>query len=197
MNGDNRNWNKPVGSSGGRDVRTSSGLFYFAAVGVLVALLVAVVGFSSVGSSGAGSKEAVGHPAPEVMPLGSLAADSDSHEFGLVHMGNGKVSHAFRLRNTGSEPALIRKIYTSCLCINATLLAGGESHGPYGMRDYGHAPTPDINHLVEPGQEVTVQAVFDPSTYGEAGLGLNTRAVSVKLGNGKQLRLKLIAFVTQ
>jgi hypothetical protein len=80
-----------------------SKLLYLALLGVLVAALVSIVGFGGTGSN----------PAPEAIPGGSLTAADDFHDFGRLSMRDGIVSYAFRVQNTGSEPALIRKLYTS------------------------------------------------------------------------------------
>lgn len=44
---------------------------------------------------------------------GVLSAADTFHNFGQISMRDGIVTYPFRLRNTGSEPALIRKLYTS------------------------------------------------------------------------------------
>lgn len=95
-------------NSRGRNAQAKGKLLYLAVIGVLVAALVAIVGFNGAGFSGAG-----GNSAPEVMPQGTLTTDGDFHNFGNVSMGNGKVSYTFRLKNPGTEPALIRKLQTS------------------------------------------------------------------------------------
>lgn len=44
---------------------------------------------------------------------GVLSAAETFHDFGRISMRDGIVTYPFRLRNTGSEPALIRRLYTS------------------------------------------------------------------------------------
>lgn len=78
-------------------------LFYITLVVLLAGALVFTVGIGGIGSN----------PAPDVIPTGSLTAANDFHNFGRLSMKDGKVSRLFRLKNTSSEPALIRKLYTS------------------------------------------------------------------------------------
>ena len=90
--------------AGGRKrSRAKAKLFYFVLVGALAGALVL---FVTVGGAG-------NNRAPEVIPSGSLAVAKDFHNFGSISMRDGKVAHTFRLRNSGTEPALIRKLYTS------------------------------------------------------------------------------------
>ena len=55
---------------------------------------------------------------------GFLTAEETAFDFGMVPMYGGKVKHSFRLKNTGQAPIKISKIYTSCMCTEATLISG-------------------------------------------------------------------------
>jgi len=80
------------------------------------------------------------------------------------------------------------------MCTEATLVQGGEQWGPFGMA--GHGATAEINRLVSPGEEVTVQAIFDPNAHGPAGIGRADRAISVLMGGRQVLQLQFTAYVT-
>lgn len=80
------------------------------------------------------------------------------------------------------------------MCTEATLVEGGERFGPFGM--IGHGSIPEINRVIEPGREVTVEAVFDPNAHGPAGIGRADRVVSVLVGSGTIVKLKFTAYVT-
>ena len=125
---------------------------------------------------------------------GTLSAEEISFDFGSISMANGKVSHAFKIKNESSEPAVISKVYTSCMCTEATLMHGDKKMGPFGMP--GHGGTPKINDALNPGEEVSIEAVFDPAAHGPAGVGLADRIVFVEDGTGKQLQLRFTAIVT-
>ena len=64
------------------------------------------------------------------------------------------------------------------MCTEATLVQGGERFGPYGMSGHGYIPR--IDRIVKPGEEVVVEAIFDPyerahsepTQPGSVGLGL-------------------------
>ncbi len=100
MNRKQRN-NKKAG--GRKKSGVKSKLLLLALVGVLAGALLFTFNFGGAGSN----------PAPDVIPGGTLTVTDDFYDFGRISMKDGKVSHSFRLHNTGSEPALIRKLYTS------------------------------------------------------------------------------------
>lgn len=126
---------------------------------------------------------------------GSLSADEPFFDFGTISMASGDASHVFKVKNSGSESATIKKIYTSCMCTTASILKeGGKKLGPFGMA--GHGITPKINLVVQPDEEVEFEVVFDPSAHGPAGIGKNERAVYIESKSGSVLELGFIATVT-
>jgi hypothetical protein len=110
-------------------------------------------------------------------------------------MKDGKISHRFTVTNESDQPALVRKLYTSCMCTKAALLLNdGKRIGPFGMA--GHDSIPEIDQPIRPGQSVVVEAVFDPNAHGPAGIGRNDRAVVLQLANNRALELHFTAYVT-
>ena len=134
-----------------------------------------------------------GNNSGTIYTKGTLSADESSFNFGNVSMAAGKVSHNFKVKNTGAEPVSITKVYTSCMCTQANLMGSGVKLGPFGMEGMGYIPT--INEVLQPGEEEEVQAVFDPAAHGPAGLGHIERAISVET-SGKILELSFQADVT-
>ena len=130
----------------------------------------------------------------ESLSKGVLAAEEISFDFGTISMAKGKVSHIFKLKNNTSEPALVSKIYTSCMCTNATLIHGDKKMGPFGMP--GHGIIPKVNDTVKPGEEVSVETVYDPAAHGPAGIGWVERVVFIETESGLPLQLKFTATVT-
>ena len=133
---------------------------------------------------------------------GILAAEELNFDFGTISMAKGKVSHVFKLKNGSDKPAMISKVYTSCMCTEATLTHGDPSagsgqvkkFGPFGMP--GHGIASKINDVVNAGDEVGVEAVFDPAAHGPAGVGKIDRVVFVETESGLPLQLKVSAVVT-
>lgn len=125
---------------------------------------------------------------------GSLIAQEANFDFGTISMAAGKVMHLFKIKNTGSEPVVIGKIYTSCMCTIATLQMNNESFGPYGMP--GHGFIPKINEQLGAGEEATIDVVFDPAAHGPAGVGRIERVVYLENNGGQPLELKISAMVT-
>jgi len=127
-------------------------------------------------------------------PKGILSAQEMSYNFGTVSMAKGKVNHEFKLKNTGPETIVVKKMYTSCMCTTVTLKAGGEDFGPFGMP--GHGFIPPINVKVEPGQEIIAVAVFDPNAHGPAGVGKIDRVITVENNAGAPIEFQFSAMVT-
>lgn len=124
-------------------------------------------------------------------PLQSLEPNFD---FGTISMGTGVVQHSYKVKNSSENPIEIKKIYTSCMCTEASLVHGQERHGPFGMP--GHGIVPSVNETLAPGAEVEIEAVFDPAAHGPAGIGRVEREIFVETREGGQLALKFSAEVT-
>ena len=125
---------------------------------------------------------------------GGLAALRTKFDFGSISMAGGKVTHRFPIRNTGTEPILIHKMYTSCMCTTAALVKNGKTSDAYGMP--GHTPVPTIDIPVSPQDQVSVEVVFDPAAHGPAGVGLIERVVTLENSAGQPLELEFAATVT-
>lgn len=114
-------------------------------------------------------------------------------DFGTISMAAGKVNHSFRVKNSGADAAVINKIYTSCMCTSASLIVGDLKLGPFGMA--GHAFIPKINRALAPGEEASLEVVFDPAAHGPAGVGTIQRVVYLETSAGRQT-LEITANVT-
>lgn len=137
-------------------------------------------------------------PGPEsVSPpasSGQLTAEENDFDFGTISMAAGKVSHSFRVKNMSSEPIMINKMYTSCMCTTASMMTGDKQFGPYGMP--GHGVIPKINQTINPGEEISVEVKFDPAAHGPAGVGRIQRAVILENNSQQPLELRFSAMVT-
>lgn len=170
---------------GGRSRRRLHAV-YIALIAVLGTALVAMVGL---GNSRSGSS------ADEIAnATGTLSAAETFHDFGRISMKDGKVVYRYAVRNESDAPALVSKLYTSCMCTEASLLVDGERFGPFGMQGHGFIPT--INRVIAPGQDAIVEAQFDPNAHGPAGIGRNDRVVAVEMGGQRVLQLQFTAYVT-
>lgn len=126
-------------------------------------------------------------------PPATVASDESSFDFGQVSMASGKVSHLFKIKNTGGQNLDISKLYTSCMCTVATLISGGKKFGPFGMA--GHGFIPKINASVASGSEADVEVVFDPAAHGPAGVGPIQRVVYLETSAGEKM-FEISAVVT-
>lgn len=125
---------------------------------------------------------------------GALFAEERAYDFGVISMTAGKVQHNFSVRNAGTDPLTVKKLYTSCMCTTASLIKDGQTYGPFGMPMHG--PIPEINQTLVPGQTVPIEVTFDPAAHGPAGVGRISRVVYLENNAGKPLELKFSAMVT-
>lgn len=123
-----------------------------------------------------------------------VVAETRHYDFGTISMAAGTVAHTFTIKNTGSEAVTIQKMYTSCMCTEATLTIAGKSFGPYGM--LGHGAIPRIDQVLNPNEDATVAVVFDPAAHGPAGVGKIARTITVEQSGGKPIELTFSAIVT-
>lgn len=120
--------------------------------------------------------------------------EANNYDFGTISMSAGKVKHQFKVKNTSSEAVVVSKMYTSCMCTTAELIAGGKQFGPYGMP--GHSAIPKIQGTINPNEEATVEVVFDPAAHGPAGVGRIQREIILENNAGQPIELQFAAIVT-
>lgn len=118
---------------------------------------------------------------------GILTAQERVFNFGTISMAAGKVSHIFKIKNTGTEFLTITKIYTSCMCTEATFVKSNIKRGPFGM--LGHGYTPKNIAALNSNEEAEILVRFDPVAHGPAGLGKTERIVYLENTGKNNLEL--------
>ena len=149
-----------------------------------VILLVAIVGviFVSNGKS---------NPTPNTQSASILSVLENSFDFGTISMKNGDVSKVFAVKNEGSEPVVINKVYTSCMCTVAKITsASGETEGPFGMPGHGGAAS-KASIEIKAGETVQVEAIFNPAAHGPSGVGLANRTVYLETNSTQTPKVEL------
>ena len=104
-----------------------------------------------------------------------ILVEEKDYDFGSIAIKGGDVSHSYKLLNEGTEPIVIKKVYTSCMCTTANVISKSGKAGPYGMQ--GHSGLSRQKVEIAPGEEFEVEAVFDPSAHGLSGIGYNQRSI--------------------
>lgn len=145
--------------------------------------------------AGSSAKRSTTSKSPQVpSALRPLVADAPFYDFGKISMAAGTVRRGFAVKNTSAAPIIAAKLYTSCMCTTATLRAGDNTYGPYGMP--GHGFTPRINAAIAPGETAQISVAFDPAAHGPAGVGAIQRTVTLETDSGGALELRFSALVT-
>lgn len=157
-------------------------------IGISIGILGLLAITSLIGPSTNASGKAI-NDTPSV-----LSAVVSNYDFGKVPIGGGLVRHSYVLRNDTTLPVVISKIYTSCMCTEATLRIADATFGPYRMP--GHRAVPSVDQVLLPGAEVSIDVVFDPAAHGPAGIGPVSRVVSIEDGTGGKVDLGFKALIT-
>ncbi len=124
---------------------------------------------------------------------GALISMRPSLDLGTVSMAAGKLSFSYLVKNGGGEPLTIKRIYTSCMCTNATLVTATERKGPFGMP--GHGLPTAVKAQLAPEETASVAVVFDPAAHGPSGLGRIERFVTVESAEAPPLELRMVVSV--
>ena len=140
------------------------------------------------------AKTVESRPTAGASSAGALSATELNFNFGSVSMARGKVTHRYWIRNAGTKPIVLGKMYTSCMCTTAALVkSSGRKFAPVGMP--GHTPIPSLNETMQPNEEAMVEVVFDPAAHGPAGIGPIDRVVTIEHSAGQPLELAFAANV--
>jgi hypothetical protein len=117
-----------------------------------------------------------------------LSAVEEVFDFGTISMKEGDVSHTFEIKNEETEPVVIKKVYTSCMCTTAYITdASKERYGKFGMP--GHGVVSKANIVVNPGETVILEAIFDPAAHGLSGIGYANRSIFVETNSAASPKL--------
>jgi len=148
---------------------------------VLGLVAIGIVFFLSFGGKGSSANSSV-------YSGSALSAAEKSFDFQTIAMKDGKVTHDFEVKNEGTEPVIINKVYTSCMCTTTYIVdASGKKYGAFGMPGHTSSGT---SIAVEPGQSATVEAVFDPAAHGPSGVGLAQRSVYIETNSTKSPKME-------
>ena len=141
------------------------------------------IGLMKLGNDGSGADFSV-------FSASVLAAYEGNFDFGTIAMNDGVVKHQFEVKNEGTEPVTIGKVYTSCMCTTASIIdARGEQYGAFGMP--GHSVSSLADVTVNPGESITVETVFDPAAHGPSGVGLAQRSVYLETNSQTSPKIEL------
>ena len=107
----------------------------------------------------------------KIMPMEDL-----NYDWGDINIEGGMVSHTFKLKNDGTEDLIVKRATTSCMCTTATIQDSSENLSPqFGMHGSSTWGQP-----IAPGEEFTVDVVFDPMAHGPQAVGPIQRSVYIE-----------------
>ena len=121
---------------------------------------------------------------------GVIGATEDFFDFGTISMSAGKVTRKFTLKNSSDAPVRVTKLFTSCMCTQASIATQNDRRGPFGMQGHGGS-IPKINLEIKPGETAEVEAVFDPAAHGPEGTGKIKRLIYLETYSQTNPKLQL------
>ena len=163
-------------------------------VGVVALIVILFLLGQNNSSSKNNSANLSGSPETYSSTGNAISVSETDYDFGTIRMANGKVNRLFQIKNTSLEPVLLDKLYTSCMCTSALFDAQGKKSGPFGMP--GHGLVPKLNRTLNPGEEATIEVVFDPNAHGPAGVGPFERQIYLDGDGSNLLTLQIKGVVT-
>lgn len=122
-----------------------------------------------------------------------FSVNSRSYNFGTISMTQGKVSYTFKVKNISNKTIKTEKLYTSCMCTEATFSKNEEKSGPFGMP--GHGFVPPLKKIIYPEEEFEIIVEFDPAAHGPAGIGPVKREIYLETDSTTPLVLEISAIV--
>lgn len=99
-------------------------------------------------------------------------------DFKEIKYNDGNVSHAYKIKNTGSKDLTIANMLTSCMCTQVYLKTKTAESPKFGMK--GHAAESRWTGILKPGEEGEIVVIFDPTAHGPSGVGPISRFVSME-----------------
>ncbi|KKQ96528.1 MAG: hypothetical protein A3C27_02195 [Candidatus Levybacteria bacterium RIFCSPHIGHO2_02_FULL_39_36] len=99
-----------------------------------------------------------------------------NYDFGDVKYSGGNVTHAYKIKNEGTQDLVIANIFTSCMCTQAFFKKGDFKSESFGMK--GHSSESAFKGVLKPKEEAEIVAVYDPTAHGPQGIGPIARTIS-------------------
>lgn len=114
---------------------------------------------------------------------GYITVVENNINVGTIEMSKGNIDIPYTFRNDGDEPVALFEGETSCMCTTAHVKGNGGTSPRIIMR--GHGATASVNQVLEPGEEATLIATYDPNAHGPSGTGPVSRDVYIKTNSSR------------
>lgn len=123
---------------------------------------------------------------------GYITVVENNFNVGTIEMSKGNIDISYTFRNDGDEPVALFEGETSCMCTTARVKSAGGTSPRIIMR--GHGASATINQVLDPGEEATLIATYDPNAHGPSGTGQISRDVFIKTNSSKTPTVKFRFF---
>ncbi|PJA89886.1 MAG: hypothetical protein CO137_01840 [Candidatus Magasanikbacteria bacterium CG_4_9_14_3_um_filter_32_9] len=100
-------------------------------------------------------------------------------DLGEIPIQGGTVDAEFKFKNNGPDKVSLVYGETSCMCTQAIIKKDNGELSPR-IEMQGHGSNGVLKMILEPGEEATLIATFDPMAHGPDAIGPITREVIIK-----------------
>ncbi len=115
-------------------------------------------------------------PSKTTASSGALTILDNNIDLGEIPIEGGDVEVAFTFTNDGEEAVTLLGGETSCMCTEAVVKTNDGVTSPR-IKMAGHGATAKLDQVVQPGEQATLVAIFDPMAHGPNALGVIKRDV--------------------
>lgn len=158
---------------------------------VLIVGIIVLLGILKITAGGSDTEQ---HTAAPTFVTGRVESalvnlTTEANELGDIMIKGGLVNTEFKFKNMGNEPINLVSGETSCMCTEAIVKRdNGEISTRIEMP--GHGSSGRIDMTIEPGEEATLIATFDPMAHGPNALGPIQREIILKTNSKKTPELR-------
>lgn len=106
-----------------------------------------------------------------IMPMQDV-----SYDWGDINIKGGDVERSFSFRNDGEKDLILKGAMTSCMCTEATFKLPNDELSPvFGMHE-----NKSWTYPIKPGEEFSINVVFDPMAHGPEATGPISRSIYIE-----------------
>lgn len=125
--------------------------------------------------------------------VGRLAPTESFYDLGRVFMHEEEKDISFEIKNEGGKDLSVKKIYTTCQCLEVSLRGRGFEIGPFSVRDYLYQRAGGV--IVGRGEKIDIDMVYYPALQGPFGVGLSEPYAVLEDEFGVKTILRISALV--
>ena len=126
----------------------------------------------------------------DTQSAGYISIEKNNIDLQEIPIRGGKVNAYFTFKNDGNESIALLQGQTSCMCTEAFVESSDGIKSPRIQMPGHGASIAQINQVLDPGENATLTAIFDPMAHGPTGTGPIMRDIYIKTNSKKTPEVK-------